>query len=213
MNRVKNKKRSASELSLSPFENMAWIQANTIANLEKQLSEQAKIITAQKHQIHLLLHHQYSARSEKLKGEAPSGQLSLFDEVSAPMPEEPDAPTSTTEVKAHSRQPGGGRRPLPSELIRLRQEYTLTEAERSCSCCGELMGCIGEESMEQLEVIPAVMYVIEHVRKKYACKACQEGVKQACQAVQPVPKSLAGPSLLAHHCNVFGLWHVDEESC
>ena len=57
---------------------------------------------------------------------------------------------------------------------------------------------MGEDTLEQLEVIPAVMYVIEHVRKKYACKGCQEGVKQARQPAQPIPKSLAGPSLLAH---------------
>jgi hypothetical protein len=38
---------------------------------------------------------------------------------------------------------------------------------------------IGEEVTEQLEIIPAVLKVIAHVRPKYACNRCDEGVSIA----------------------------------
>ena len=58
-------------------------------------------------------------------------------------------------------------------------------------------------SSEKLEIIPAKMLVIRHVRKKYACKTC-EGVEDDGPTVriaplppQIIPKSIATPGLLA----------------
>ena len=38
---------------------------------------------------------------------------------------------------------------------------------------------IGEEVTEQLEFVPAKLTVIAHVRPKYACNRCDEGVSIA----------------------------------
>jgi transposase len=48
------------------------------------------------------------------------------------------------------------------------------------------------------EYVPASLLVIEHARIKYACRACQEGVRVAPAPAQPIEKGLAGPNLLAH---------------
>jgi transposase len=71
------------------------------------------------------------------------------------------------------------------------------EQEKRCAC-----GCtkqrIGEEVTEQLEIIPAQLKVITHVRSKYACNRCDEQVSIAPMPQLFLPKSMATPSLVAH---------------
>jgi len=40
--------------------------------------------------------------------------------------------------------------------------------------------------------------MVEHVQVKYACRACEEGIKTAAKPAQPIPRSFASPSLLAY---------------
>lgn len=130
-------------------------------------------------------------------------QLELFDaaattaEVSAPKAGETDAVV----VREHRRR-GGGRNKLPAHLPRETVEHDLPEAQRSCPGCGQLRQRIGCETSEQLEFVPAVLKVIEHVRWKYACRACQEHVALAPPADKPLEKGLPGPGLLS--ANVVG---------
>lgn len=49
-----------------------------------------------------------------------------------------------------------------------------------------------------MEFIPARVKVIEHIRCKYACRACEEGVKIAPPSVSPIHKSIATCGLLSH---------------
>jgi len=55
-----------------------------------------------------------------------------------------------------------------------------------------------EETSEQLDIIPARIQVLRHIRPKYACPVCSEGVKTAPLPAQPISKSLASPGLLAY---------------
>jgi transposase len=64
---------------------------------------------------------------------------------------------------------------------------------------------IGEETSEQLDYEPAKLSVIEHVRLKYACKACEEAAAEggpqiatAEKPLAPIEKGLAAPGLLAY---------------
>ena len=112
MNYLKNKISSSPGSTISPLHNMAFMQANTISHLENLLLEKDQMIATRDQRIQLLLRQQYCSSSEKLKL-AENGQLNLFDEISAPTPEEP-AP-ETTLVPAHERKKkGGGRRALPA---------------------------------------------------------------------------------------------------
>jgi transposase len=89
------------------------------------------------------------------------------------------------------------RQRLPEHLPRERIENRLPAEELPCPDCGHLRVKIGEEVSEQLEYVPASMRVLQHVRFRYACRACQEHVAIADKPPQPIDKGLPGPGLLA----------------
>jgi len=127
-------------------------------------------------------------------------QAELFDEADAPVSEEVlEANSKTITVPAHERKAKGQpkRAVIPEHFERERIEYDIPEEDKICNC-----GCqkhrIGEEVSEQLEVIPPQFRVSQHVRPKYACKACEEGVSIAPMPKVFLPKSMAGPSLVAY---------------
>ena len=101
-----------------------------------------------------------------------------------------------------------GRRKLPDHLPRRQIVHDLTDEEKRCPCCGAARACIGSETSEQLEYVPAKFEVLQHVRHKYACKRCGDGKCQACdgrahidlatKGAQPIEKGLPGPSLVAY---------------
>jgi len=143
-------------------------------------------------QIRLLLSRRFGASSEK----ANEDQLRLFNEpeqetLGAAPVDEPEI-----EVPAHVRKKPG-RKPLPASLPRVRIEHDLPDEEKHCHCGCDLTR-IGEETSEQLDIIPAKVRVLQHVRFKYACKACEETILTAAMPPQPIPKSMASPGLLAH---------------
>jgi transposase len=93
---------------------------------------------------------------------------------------------------------GHGRKPLPKSLERQRKVHDVTPEQLPCSDCGAVRTRIAEEIREQLEFKPASLIVIEHVRPKYACKACQANVVIAERLPEPIERGLPSPGLLAH---------------
>jgi len=142
-------------------------------------------------QIRLLLAKHYGPSSEK----SDTQQLGLFNEAEQEAEAAP-ADEPEIEVPAHVRKKPG-RKPLPASLPRVRIEHDIPDTEKQCHC-----GCnltrIGEETSEQLDIIPAKVRVLQHVRFKYACKACEETILTTPMPPQPIPKSMASPGLLAH---------------
>jgi len=57
---------------------------------------------------------------------------------------------------------------------------------------------ISEKITEQLDIQPARVQVLRHVRKTYACRACDGKPVTAPMPAQPSPRSLASPGTLAH---------------
>src|SRR5262249_48243152 len=63
------------------------------------------------------------------------------------------------------------RRPLPAHLPRERIVYPVPSV---CPCCGDArLRKIGEDVTETLELIPRQWKVIQHVREKFSCRACE----------------------------------------
>lgn len=91
-----------------------------------------------------------------------------------------------------------GRTPLPSDLPRERIEHLPEKDALICKTCGREKQRIGEEITEELDYVPASFVVRQHVRSKYACKACQEGVVIADLPARPIEKGRPGTGLLAH---------------
>jgi transposase len=120
----------------------------------------------------------------------------------------PAEPTPVVRIRS-----GHGRRKLPTNLPRERVVHDVAEAEKTCPCCASPRTKIGEETSEQLDYRPAKLFVVEHVRLKYACPKCLKTVSEtpseavdtpaslvivAPKPAQPVDKGLPGPGLLAH---------------
>lgn len=140
----------------------------------------------------------FGRKSEKFTQEGGPEPIPLFD---MPEPEAEQEPEEKVAVPAYSRKKRG-RKPLPANLPRVEQIHDLDDADKVCGCgCG--LRRIGEEVSEQLDVIPARVQVIRHIRPKYACPNC-EGVEDDGPAVKiaPVPlrilpRSIATAGLLA----------------
>lgn len=131
-----------------------------------------------------------SSESNVLQGEL------QFDEAdSVPIEELPKEEDNTITVTYTRKKPK--RQSLPDNLPREVIEHDVPEHEKQCAC-GCLKQRIGEEITEQLEVIPAQLKVIQHVRPKYACNRCDEGVSIAPMPKLFLPKSMATPSLVAY---------------
>ncbi len=158
------------------------------------VNQQAKQIQFLEEQVLAYQLRQFANKSEKLN----HNQVSLFDEAQSPKLEEKIlAQEEEITVAAYTRNKKPGRKPLPAELPRVSRIYDLAETEKMCGCGCELTH-IKDEKSEQLEIIPAKIYVIEHVRKKYACRQCEETIKLAKQPIAPIPRSIAASGLLSH---------------
>ena len=160
----------------------------------EQLSAQnqrykAQVLTLQE-QLNLALARRYAASSEKISPD----QYRLFDEAEADTEAEPEADEIT--VPAHTRKKGG-RRKLPESLPRVEVVHELSGEELICPHDGAVLTEVGEKTSEQLDIVPAKIQVIRHIRKQYAC-GCGQCIKTAALPKQPIPKSMASPGLLAH---------------
>jgi transposase len=101
------------------------------------------------------------------------------------------------EVPAHSRR-RCGRHPLPEHLPREEIIHDLPAAEKRCPHDGTTLESFGEETAEQLDIVPATVRVLRHKRLKYRCPCCRSHVRTAPMTPQPLPKSQASPGLLAY---------------
>ncbi len=177
------------------------------ALVRQLLSENQHLKTQKAHlheQIRLLLHKRFGANSEKYLAH----QADLFNEAEAYADE--GNLSDADQAGADNRQSNAisanhvvarpsklGRKSLPAELPRIDIVHDLTADQKQCPE-GHPLKEIGVEISEQLDIIPAKVRVLRHVRKKYACACCGNGVKIAPMPQQPIPKSNASPSLLAN---------------
>jgi len=139
----------------------------------------------------------FGKRSEKMDAVRADGllQADLFQEAAREIEEERQEEKETVTYERKKRR--GNRKPLPESLHRERVEIDVPPEERTCPDCKQQMQCIGEHLLEELEYIPALLYVIEYVLKKYACKKCQTGVVMERVPERPIKKGRPGPGLLA----------------
>ncbi len=131
--------------------------------------------------------------------EAPS-QQHLFDltpsgAVEAPAPLDSRAPRQ--EIAGHSRRRSHQRELDLSSLPHHRHERDLPDAEKICSGCRRAKDRIGEEVTRVLEYVPSKLEVHEHVRPKYACRYCKDGVSSPPPPERPIARGIAGPGLIA----------------
>ena len=147
----------------------------------------------------------FGARSEKGSPEEAFDELENVEasdgdgenEDASTEPDEGAVPGEDERTPRPKRTPR--RRALPPELPRVREVHELPEEERQCPC-GCTLSEIGEERSERVDVVPARVQVIECVRKKYACRACEETVRTA-----PVPPSVLPKSVLTTNTAAYAI--------
>lgn len=170
--------------------------AEVLSSAQKLAKDKDGQIEYLREQIALLTQRLFGRKSEQTV-DPDSPQLEIFNEAESLVEVVAEAPVDEVEeeVVAPTKR-RGKRKPLPAELPRVEVIHELPEHELTCEC-----GCrkqvIGEETSEQLEIIPMQIRVIKHIRKTYACKGCETAPVTADKPAQLIEKSLASPSVLA----------------
>jgi transposase len=186
---------SAHALIIAQRQALSAAQARASA-AESEAQHRALLIEKLKYTIRKLRHERFGQSSER-GGLLEQLELQLTDleedasqaEAAAKM-----AAAETITVPAFERR-RPARRPLPEQLPRERIVYPVPAA---CPCCGgSTLRKIGEDVTETLELIPRQWKVIQHVREKFSCRAC-EAISQPPAPSHPIARGRAGPTLLAH---------------
>ena len=168
------------------------------AQLEEMNGQLMAEILQLKEKLKLALFQKFGKTSEKLvdQGELP------FEETSAP--EEPLATESQSQIVPEHSRKKAGRKPLNPAIPRDHIYHELSEGDRTCVCCGDVMDKMGEEVSERLKIIPEQVSVECHHRIKYACQRC-DGVENEAEGAVKIapgeptilPGSILTPELLA----------------
>ncbi len=133
----------------------------------------------------------YGQSSERGTQKLDQLQLQL-EECEAAATEDEVAAILTSGTATPRRRPV--RKPFPDHLPR---ERMVLPAPTSCPCCGSArLSKLGEDVTETLELVPRQWKVIQTVREKFACRAC-ETITQEPAPFHPTPRGFVGPNLLA----------------
>ena len=174
-----------------------------VVQLLEELQKANARLERQEHHLHLLLKRIYGSASEKFD----SRQGVLFDpqaggEEMAPSPP-PPPPASPSVVKQRDRH---GRGRIPDKIEREERVHDLTDAEKATLGGVENLVELPPERSEQLDWRPSTLFVVVHVRKKYARKEqlpesgltlAEQNVVVARKPPEAIPGALATPGLMA----------------
>jgi transposase len=170
----------------------AQAEAARVKAMNADLEARNALLELQNAQMRRALYGQRAERSVQLLD-----QLALsFEELETGATEDELAAAAAargTSVEAFVRR-RPARKPLPEHLPR---ERVIIAAPASCPCCGsDRLSKLGEDVTETLEVIPRAWKVVQTVRERFACRAC-EAISQPPAPFHATPRGMFGPSLLA----------------
>jgi len=170
----------------------ARADAARVKAINSDLKAHTALLELQIEKLRRDLYGQRSERSERL-----IAQMELaFENLEADATEDERAAQEAaagTPVEAFIRK-RPARKPLPEHLPR---ERVVVPAPEACPCCGsDKLSKLGEDVTETLEVIPRRWKVIQTVRERFSCRAC-ETITQPPAPFHVTLRGLFGPSLLA----------------
>ena len=156
-------------------------------------------------QLRVVKSKQFGSSSEKASEEV-YGQLSLlFNEAEVYAEASEKAEEPAIEVRSHTRQrkSGKARDILPENAKVVEETHTLSEEERICPECGEVMQPIGTEVQEKIQIIPAQIILHRDIYVTYACQNCKENnistpILQTPKEPALIPGSYASAEAVAH---------------
>ncbi|MCU7901895.1 MAG: IS66 family transposase, partial [Candidatus Thiodiazotropha sp. (ex Lucinoma aequizonata)] len=166
--------------------------------LKATLAEKECLLSARENRITQLeeLLRSFSQRQFGTSSEQSSHQGQLFDEAEQDA-DDIGVEEDTVTVPTHTRQKKR-RVSIPADIPREDIIHDLTDEQKICPHDGTTLKQIGEETHEQLDIVPAKATCLRHIRLKYACPCCEQHIVTASKPKQPIEKSIAAPGLLAH---------------
>jgi transposase len=184
----------------------AVLKALVVQLLEELQKTQARL-DRQEHHMHLLLTRLYGSTSEKsdprqglLFDAQTGGEGAVASQSFSPTDASPDASPTSRNRDRH------GRGRIPDEIHREECVHDLTEAEMAAMGGEDNLVELPPERSEQLDWRPSTLFVVVHVRKKYARKMplpesgltlAEQNVAVARKPPEAIPGGLPGPGLLA----------------
>ena len=195
-----------------PMQVLPHTLPNTVAELQQLLIEKLSIIEQHEktiassqslnkvleEKLRLLNLKLFAKSSEKNPGQAElqflnEAEMLHSQEVQDELESDEEEPE--IDVPAHKRK-RAKKRELPADLPRCDVFHDLSDEQKQCAC-GKTMLAIGEETLEQLAIVPQQFYVIVHHKLKYAC-TCKNCMRTATMPQQPIPGSQASPQIISH---------------
>ncbi len=162
--------------------------------LETQVSKMGSQISEMQFQIDQFKRLLFGAKRERFVQNTEDGQLSLPFEVEQEESHEMEQEVIQYVRSKNKRENHPGRLPLPSHLP---VEEIVIEPQEDTS----EMKCIGKEVTDQLELIPARLFIKRYIRPKYIKPEDSESLNHtgviADLPTFPIEKGIAGPGLLA----------------
>ncbi len=167
-----------------------------VANARADLSSTEALIGRLKLEIEKLRRQLYGTRSERTARLLEQMELQLEElEVTATEDElAAEQVVARSQAVQSFQRKRPSRKPFPDHLPR---ERVVIPAPANCPCCGSgRLSKLGEDITETLEVVPRQWKVIQTVREKFSCRAC-ETIAQPPAPFHVTPRGFAGPNLLA----------------
>src|SRR6056297_3643256 len=179
--------------ALAASEQRAAAAEADLARARAVVSTSEAMIAGLKLEIALLKRDKYGRSAERSAKLLDQLELQLGDLIEDAAEDRVRAEQKAAKVGAFERRKPV-KKAFPEHLPR---ERVVVEAPSTCSCCGsDRIVKMGEDITETLEVIPRQWKVIQTVREKITCRACEK-ITQPPAPFHPIPRGWAGPSLLA----------------
>lgn len=166
--------------------------ARQIIQQQTELKQRQTKIDALVHEIRLLRHFRFCAKTEAMD----AAQAKLFDEANAEdlsAAEQKLAALDNTPVLPSKPKARPTRQSLPAHLPRV--DIAHEPVDTTCGC-GQAMNRISQDVSERLDYLPGKFQVERHIRGVWACKCC-EHLRQEAAVPSVIPAGIPTARLLA----------------
>lgn len=159
------------------------------------------LVQALRTRIAKLQKQKFGASSEKIEREIEQLELALEDlqvalAEAGDTPTDEDVTTASEDPATQAAEPQEKQRRRPKVSQDTPRERRELDPGDNCPDCGGDLRVLGEDVSELLDMIAAQLKVIEIARVKKSCRRCEKIVQHPAPS-RPIPRSMAGPSLLA----------------
>lgn len=144
----------------------------------------------------------FGKSSEKIGREIEQLELALEDlQVAMAEADDTSVPDADTEEDIATPNEAGAEEKAPRRRPRISKDAPRERRELdpgdNCPDCGGDLRVLGEDVSEMIDMIAAQLKVIEIARIKKSCRRCEKIVQEPAPS-RPIPRSMAGPGLLAY---------------